>query len=138
VYAPLDSDKRPPDIPLEVSFSVSKLDDEIEGECRSMSTAIGWAAATHGASQELLNTIDFEREQTQRYWQHGIMASWSFGERGLYLRRFSEGECVASQGALQNLPVVLGDAVSWDQILEFRCDYAARGPIVIETGSLVC
>jgi hypothetical protein len=138
VYARVDrSSSRVPDIPIKVSFGVEKLDEELGAQQQAVALGFGMGLSTVGMDEnglqqfrksfedaQITNQVDEERGLTRMYWNAGIMASWSFGERGLY-RRFSEGECVAYQGALQNLPVVLGDGVSWDEILEFRHDKEA-------------
>ncbi len=131
VYARVHpSDSRGPDIPIEASFGVQKIEEELWG--MQLAVGLGWAMGisvgpkdevqkAHADAQKV-NEVDEERGLTKVYWRGGIMASWSFGEQGLYLRRFSDGESIAYQGALQNLPIVVGDDATWGQILEFRHD----------------
>lgn len=64
----------------------------------------------------------YDSQLATEYSQAGIMGEWSYASTGAYLRRFSEGEQVAYEGALSNIPLVAAGATPWEQILAFRSD----------------
>jgi len=131
VYARCTDPSSPPDIPIELSFGL----DSVEQSLRSFDAAMGQMAAqafagfspdemnrAMGASPDDADTLGYDRELATQYAQAGIMGEWSYGSSGAFLRRFSEGEQRAYEGALSNIPLVLAESAAWDQILAFRAD----------------
>jgi hypothetical protein len=84
-----------------------------------VSQAVAQAAVTSETDPDMF-CWDFHLARIYR--EAGIMAECTYGAAGLYFRRFTEGEVTAYEGALNNITIVNGDAISWDQIIEFRKD----------------
>jgi len=75
-----------------------------------------------GVSDGDKDPLGFDRKLADEYSQAGIMGEWTYASAGAYLRRFAEGESIAYEGALSNIPLVAAGAAPWDQILGFRAD----------------
>ncbi|MFN8581365.1 MAG: hypothetical protein U0163_10365 [Gemmatimonadaceae bacterium] len=132
VYARCTDPSSPPDIPIELSFGLDSVEQSLRGFDASMGQMVAQAfaglsadevAAAMGPDPE--GTLGYDRELAARYATAGIMGEWSYGSSGAYLRRFSEGEQRAYEGALSNIPLVLAESAPWDQILAFRADAEA-------------
>jgi hypothetical protein len=70
--------------------------------------------------------LGHDLQLAEQYSRAGIMGEWSYASTGAFLRRFSEGEQVAYEGALSNIPLVVAEAHTWEHILEFRGDPEAK------------
>lgn len=130
VYAHYEDGSPPPDIPLQISFGLDTVEQSMRTFDSSSSQMIAQTYA--GYSIEEINKainpdgiddpLGFNRELVSRYSQAGIMGEWTYASSGAYFRRFSEGENIAYEGALSNIPLVAAGTASWDQILDFRSD----------------
>jgi hypothetical protein len=131
VYAKYKDGAPPPDIPIQLSFGLETVDQEMLRFDANSSQMIAQAFA--GCSQDEINKalgisdgdadpLGFDRELAVQYSQAGIMGEWTYASTGAYLRRFTQGENIAYEGALSNIPLVSAGAASWDQILAFRSD----------------
>ena len=78
--------------------------------------------AAVGASGPEKDPLGFDARLASEYSLAGVMGEWTYASSGHYLRRFAEGETLAYEGALSNIPIVSVGAASWDQILDFRSD----------------
>jgi len=113
-----------PEIPIEFSFSSDVIDEAAEWRRGAMSQWSDHVAPPPGCSFEEVDEtykLQAEQELENRYRSNGIMGVWCASEKGLFLKRFSQGEKNAFQGALNNLPIVRPD-VSWDHVRAFRED----------------
>jgi hypothetical protein len=132
VYARCLDPRNPPDIPLALSFGLADVDREVQSYDASMAQMIGQAYGTGDIEElrkrypdqveQLFDMTEFDSQLSSRYRQVGLMAEWAYTSNRRYLRRFTEGECVAYEGALNNLPLVSTKHVSWDHIIAFRQD----------------
>lgn len=139
VYAPMKEDQfsdiwnqqRPliaPDIPIEFSFADEAVDLQNARDQGNYSRWFEGATSSELDSlSEDFHRIDYDyriradRELEESYRNRGIMGTWCASERGLFIKRFSEGETVAYQGALNNLPIVSAD-ITWEEVRSFRED----------------
>ncbi len=117
------------DIPIQLTFGLAAVEREMAEWDIQMGQAIAQAygttaifEATTGLSASDPDAVGHDRQLSQEYASVGIMAEWSFTNTGAFLRRFSDGEQAAYEGALNNIPLVHSDTASWDQILAFRED----------------
>ena len=72
-----------------------------------------------------LNSPDpygFDMELARQYAEAGVMGEWSYEASRAFLRRFTSGEQIAYEGALSNIPLVVAETASWEQVLDFRKD----------------
>lgn len=61
----------------------------------------------------------------EAYAGHGIQVIPTYPSSAAFARDFLEGQAIAYQAALNNLPLISNEDVTWDQILEFRRDKKA-------------
>jgi hypothetical protein len=106
----------PPDIPIEFSFGSQKA-EAANSQSKDM---IAMAMAYHGLPDHEA-TMSVEQSLESSYARQGVMGTWCTSNRGLYLERFSKGETVAHQGALNNIPIVEA-GIGWDEVIAFRED----------------
>lgn len=128
VYARCLDPKNPPDIPLELSFGIAECDSQVQSYDASMGQMVAQAYAGYSFEEiaklhpSIFDECDFDRELSQRYSQVGVMGEWTYSAKGPYLRRFTEGESIAYEGALNNIPLISSADVPWEQIVSFRSD----------------
>ncbi len=127
VYVPCRDPNKPPDLPLELTFGIARVDDDLTLYVNSLSWALAQASAPGSDPEELFGaeSLDFDLQLSRRYVDAGIMAEWTYASTRPYLRRFTEGERIAYEGALNNIPLVTASEVSWEQIISFRKDQEA-------------
>jgi hypothetical protein len=131
VYAKYTIDMPPPDIPVELSFGLENVENSIKSFDTSMAQMQAQAFAGYtqeeflkeiGATSWKEDPLGFDNQLSSEYSSAGIMGEWTYASSGQYLRRFSEGEAIAYEGALSNIPIVSVSAAPWEQILDFRSD----------------
>lgn len=121
-----------PDIPIEFSFSNDAVDQENGRDRGIYSDWLMAVTPADMANPEFIENFDedrisyeyrirADRELEETYRKQGVMGTWCASEQGLFLKRFSEGEKVAYQGALNNLPIVSAE-ISWEEVRSFRED----------------
>jgi hypothetical protein len=68
-----------------------------------------------------LDPWEFERHLTATYFSKGVMGTWSIDDGENYIKRFSDGQTIVYQGALNNLPLMSAN-IPWRQVIQFRKD----------------
>ena len=128
VYVPLHPSSLP-DIPIQLTFGLADVEKEMATWDSNMSQMVA-AAFGHTTTMEEMtgvsagdpDALGHDLHLSQLYASAGIMAEWSYTNAGAFLRRFSDGEQAAYEGALSNLPLIHASVASWAQILAFRED----------------
>lgn len=132
VYASCMNPDQPPDIPIEISFGIAERDREATTYSNTMAMMQAQAYPHCSTPEQLqdaepgiLHLFDFDRKMAALYSELGVMGELTYSNQSLYVRRFTQGEQTAYEGALHNLPLVSAANASWDQIIEFRTDAEA-------------
>ncbi len=129
VYASCLDPNNPPDIPIELSFGIAGRDRDAQSHYETMARMVAEAYPPHTSPDEMekidpgiVQEFDFDRKLSQLYSDVGVMGEWTYSNKGLYVRRFTQGEQIAYEGTLNNIPIMSAANVSWDQIIDFRND----------------
>ena len=114
---------------MELSFGIAECDRNAQSHYEGMASLVAHAYYPTTSLEEIakidpgvISEFDFDRKLSHLYSDAGVMGDWTYSATGDYLRRFTQAERTAYEGALNNIPLVSAVRISWEQIIDFRSD----------------
>jgi hypothetical protein len=134
IHVPFPDEREPlPGIPVELTFGKYDVDVEIKDSDINRSIArhgtggFAWDTPEQANAAHVAHADETRTNVMRKYGRMGLVVVPSYESYKAYIDDFPEGTAIAYEAALNNLPVVRHDQVSWEQILEFRKDAEATG-----------
>jgi len=109
------------DVPEEVLFRIASVDKSMVEELEKLALSVSYGGTPGDAAA-------YSQQYTAaEYCNAGILATPAYNSRLRLYTDFSQGEKIAYDAALNNIPVFDDRiCVSWDQIVEFRNDVESK------------
>ncbi len=132
IYVPPWWDRRD-NIPSWVKFDFPKIDEYFEAQFETIKKQLLFNSPklkrpiSAFTADDMSNIFDevFVRVRVECYRLSGYSVTPVYERQERYLLDYPSGNTLVYQAALENLPEIIEDHVSWEQILEFRSDEEA-------------
>jgi hypothetical protein len=133
IYVPPSWDRRD-NIPSCVQFDVPKIDEYFEAQFDTIKKQLLFNSPklqrpiSVFTADDMSNIIDevFVRVRVECFRLSGHYVTPVYERQERYLLDYPTGNTLVYQAALENLPEIIEDHVSWEQILNFRSDEEAK------------